>query len=154
MSNHNLVFVNQALLDTVDAALPELMNTNGLHAVLLIERSGMILTHAGEPPLHPDHMAAVASGLFSAMKTLIKTTRSEEFLVEIPSNGTVLQFNQVDASVLLLGYYFQGPSRHQASAALRALAERTRDLLSFDQTQDKRVEAGDFILDKLNEILK
>jgi predicted regulator of Ras-like GTPase activity (Roadblock/LC7/MglB family) len=154
MRTHSLVFVNQALLDTVDEALPGLMSGNGVSAVLLLERSGTILTHAGEPPLHPDHMAAVASGLFSAMKTLIKATRSEEFLVRIPSNGTVLQFNQVDSSVILLGYYADGPGGEKATTALRGLAERARELLSSDQTQDKRLEAGDFILDKLNEILK
>jgi hypothetical protein len=74
--------------------------------------------------------------------------------VQIPSNGTVLQFNQVDSSVLLVGYYATGPLSGEAALALRDLAEHARELLSSDQTQDKRMETGDFILDKLNEILR
>ncbi len=154
MSDFNNAVVNQAVVDVVGAALPAIMSGNGVSAVLLIERSGMILTHAGEPPLHPDHMATVAASIFSAMKTLIKATRSEEFLVTVPNNGTILQFNQVDSTIILVGYYQNGPMKEQAAATLRDLAERARDLLTTDQTQDRRLHTGDFIIDKLNELFR
>jgi predicted regulator of Ras-like GTPase activity (Roadblock/LC7/MglB family) len=150
----NLVFVNQTLLDAVDKRLPTLISEKNVRAILLVDRSGMILTYAGDPPLHPDQMAAVAAGIFGAMRTFIKATRSEEFLVHIPSNGTVLQFNQVDSTALIVGYYSDGDKGQNAADAIRQLADTARDIMTTEQTHDRRIETGDFIIDKLNEILK
>lgn len=149
--NDNLVYVNSDVLARVEARLGDVLHASGATALLLIERSGAVLATAGDPPLHPDEMGALAAGIYGAMKALVKATRAEDFVVRLPQTNMGLQFRQVDGRLFLCAFYTADFDEQAVREGMADLAAEAVETLK-DQTSSRRSDLGAFIEGKLNEI--
>lgn len=153
MSPGNVTYVNPQILERVENQLQEVLKDTGAMAILLIERSGVVLATAGEPPLHPDQMGGVAAGVFGAMKTIMKASRAQDFVINVPVNGTCLEFHHIDNLVFLCAFYADSLPRERIRDGLTRLAHHALNSLVSEEAGDHKIGSTSFIEEKLNEML-
>jgi hypothetical protein len=156
MNGHdrNITYIDPRILEAVEKRLRVVMNGSGMTCVLLVDRSGAVLTNAGDPWLHPDEMGAIAAGVFSAMRRLIKASRTDEFIVKIPNNNAFIQFYSLDNRLFLCAFYNEEKAEDTVLKELEQLASDARNAITMSETSDWHVDNFDFISDKLNELFK
>jgi hypothetical protein len=150
----SIVYIDSAVLERVESKLGAVLHGTGATAILLIDRSGLVLASQGDMPLNPDDMGAVAAGTFSAMRTIIRASRDEEFIVRIPGNSLNLQFREVDHRVFLLAFYSDSGAEESVRSGLAELAEDACNSLTQDRTEDRRMDNLSFIGERLSDILE
>lgn len=153
MKSSTLRFVNSATLERVEAHLAQTIRTTGAQSVLLIDRSGVVLATAGETPLHPDLMGATGAGVFGAMGSMIKASRTDEFSISIPANNAQFYFQAVDRRLFLLAFFTDPASADKVRAGLKELASEAVESLSQDSVEPVDGSVN-FITEKLNELFK
>jgi len=153
MPSRNIVYVDPGVLARVDERISSVLKSTNSSAILLIERSGVVLASKGDPPIHPDQMGAVAAGVYAAMNTMMRATRSEEMLMQLPDKDALLLFQYVDAGVFLCAFFHNPEDTNKVRVGLRALASEARCAVTEEQTQEMR-DAGsvEYIEEKLNEL--
>ncbi len=149
---NNILHVNSEVLARVEARLSEVLQASGATSLLLVERSGAVLATAGDPPLHPDEMGALAASIHGAMKALVKATRAEDFVVRLPEANMGLQFRHVDDRMFLCAFYTAGYDEESVREGLAALAADALEVLKGETSAGRRADLGAFIEEKLNEI--
>ena len=152
MTRSNITYVDPRVLQKVESTLQGVLDGSHASGILLIDSSGAVLASRGELPMHPDQIGAVAAGMFGAMKTMIKATRADEFIVRMPQNGMNLQFHHVDKTVFLCAFYADPADESSVRAGMTELAAKARNTLTEDQTAGRRMGSVSFIEEKLNEI--
>lgn len=153
MARTSIVYIDSTVLERVENRLDTVVRATGATAILLIDRSGLVLASLGDLPLAPDDMGAVAAGTFAAMRTMIRASRNEEFIVRIPGNNLHLQFKEVDQRVFLLAFYGDADTEAAVRQGLAELAEDARNSLTQDRTEDRRMDHLNFIEERLSDIL-
>ena len=154
MSRTSILYVDPAILERVENKLGLILAETRASAILLIDRSGLVLASAGDPPLHPDELGAVAAGTIQSMSTMIRASHAAEFIVRIPENNSNLQFCDVDKRLFLMAYYADEDAEEEVRLALRELANAARNSLTEEQTTDRRIDNVSFIEQKLNQIFE
>ncbi len=154
MTRTSIIYVDPAVLERVESKLATVLQGTHASAILLVDRSGLVLASAGDPPMHPDEMGAVAAGTFQAMSSMIRASRAEEFIVRIPDNNANLQFFDVDKRVFLLAFYSDSRDEQLVRDGMRMLANEARNSLTEEQTADRRIDNVGFIEEKLNQIFQ
>ena len=152
MSPRNITFIDQQVLDLVESRIMRVLAETHATAILLIDQSGVVVAQAGTPPLHPDQMGAVASGVFSAMSAMIKASRAEHFVVRIPMNNANFQFHNVDGRLFLCAFYGSGQDEAAVEKGLTTLATEARNSLTDKKSGEWQADNISFIQDKLNEL--
>lgn len=150
----NVSFVDPAILSKVEANISRVLLETRCTAILLINRAGVVLAFAGEPPLHPNQIGAVGAGVYSSMSIIIRAARVESFSVRVPDNGSNLTFQTVDSGVFLCAFYSDAADQDKIQKELKQLARDARGALTIEQTADGRMENVSFITKKLNELFK
>lgn len=151
-SRSNITYVDPEVLEKVESRIQEILRQTRALAILLIDRSGLVLAAAGDPPLHPNQMGAVAAGVFSAMSTMIKASRAEEFTVYLRENHANFQFQHVDTGVFLCAFYADARDEELVRAGMKELSQYARNSITAEQTSEGRMDSELFIEEKLNEL--
>jgi hypothetical protein len=152
MARTSIIYVDPAVLERVESKLAVVLAQTHASAILLIDRSGLVLANAGDPPMHPDELGAVAAGTFQSMSSMIRASRAEEFIVRIPDNNANLQFCDVDKRVFLMAFYSDSRYEQAVREGLSDLANAARNSLTEEQTADRRMDNVSFIEQKLSQI--
>lgn len=149
-----VLHVNPEVLEKVERRIVLILQEIHASAVLLIDRSGLVLAWAGNPPLHPNEMGAVAAGVFGAMRTLLKTSRTEDFNISVTQSGSNLQFQHVESGMFLCAIYADRADEALVRAGLLSLAQEAVKSLTPNQPKSAQVETTNFIEEKLNELFR
>lgn len=152
MTRSSIVYIDPTVLERVEARISETLETSRAGAVLLVDKSGIVLASAGEPPLHPEQFAAMAAGVYSAMNVMIKASRTEDFVVHLPQNNAHFQFQYVDLGLFLCGFYTDADDEEAVRSGLRQLAVDARQSIAGDQGESGKPDNVNFIEEKLNEL--
>ena len=148
----DLVFVEPELLDRIEKQMERIMRETRCAAVMLIDRSGLVIAATGQIPMHPDQMGAMAASVYMAMGAMIKASRTDEFVVHLPASKTRFLFRYVDQRLFLCGFFGDTASETLVRAGIEELANGARNALSEKSTSSRKMEAVDFIEEKLNEL--
>jgi hypothetical protein len=148
------VLGRSVVLEKMGSRLPQIISDSRISAVLFIDCTGAVLASAGEVPLHPDQLGAIGAGICSAMHTMLKVARSEEFILRIPANNLNIQFHYVDKSLFLCGLYKQARDERTVRARLLEAIADVRKALAEEQTIDRRQDNVSYIEAKLNELFR
>jgi hypothetical protein len=149
-----VLHVNPEVLERIERRIVVMIHEIRASAVLLIDRSGLVLAWAGDPPLHPNQLGAVAAGISAATRSLIKANRTADFTVSVNEAGTNFHFQNVEEGTFLLAVY---PDHHDAElvrSGLDKLAQEARKTLTSNQPSSAPVESVSFIEEKLNELFR
>lgn len=152
MSRSKISYIDEKVLRQVEERIRAVLHDTHALAVLLIDRSGVVLSCAGDPPLHPEQLGALASGIFSAMSIMIKASRTDDFVVHIPGNQAHFQFQSVDDTVFLCAFYSDEHEDSRIRDQLKELARHATGSLSSEQSTGERLKSVSFIEEKLNEL--
>lgn len=147
-----IAYIDPDIFASIEEGIAQTRRDTGSTVVLLIDRSGAVITLAGEPPLHPRDLGAIAAGLFGAMETLIKAARLSEFEVRVPEITSTLVFVGVGHRLFLCAFHNDLASTETVRTGLRTLAESALKTMAEAQTAEKREISVSFIEDKLNEL--
>jgi predicted regulator of Ras-like GTPase activity (Roadblock/LC7/MglB family) len=149
-----LLHLTTEILERVERRILELLNETEASAVLLIDRSGLVIAWAGDPPLHPNQIGAVAAGIFSAMRAMIKAGRTEEFSIRMPESGSNFYFQHVEGGSFLCAIINGDAKDENLRKGLKNLASEARESFSQGQPPSSDPESLQFIEEKLNELFR
>ena len=62
MSRTSIIYVDPAVIERVEGKLGLVLTRSRASAIMLIDRSGLVLASAGDLPMHPDELGAIAAG--------------------------------------------------------------------------------------------
>lgn len=127
MSGEYLAFVNADDLEHLQQQVCLAKTASGASSMLLLDISGVVLACAGEPPLHPAQMGAMAAGMFAAMQAITSTTGADVFTVCVPSDNLFIEFLRVNDRLILLAI---SDEPETAVGAMRDLAPLAVNILS------------------------
>jgi hypothetical protein len=148
----DLVFVEPELLDRVEKQMGSVMQETHCAAVMLIDRSGLVIAATGQMPMHPDQMGAMAASVYLAMGAMIRASQTDEFIVHLPASNARFLFRYVDQRLFLCAFCSDTASETLVRAGLEELAHGARNALSDNGTAKRRLQSVDFIEEKLNEL--
>lgn len=154
MSRTSIIYVDPAVIERVEGKLGLVLTRSRASAIMLIDRSGLVLASAGDLPMHPDELGAIAAGTFQSMSVMIRASRAGEFIIRIPDNRSQMQFCDVDNRVFLLAFYGDPAAEEDIREGLRELAATARNSLTEEQTADRRIDNVSFIEQKLNQLFE
>ncbi len=149
-----VLHVNPEVLEKVERHIVSILQEIHASSVLLIDRSGLVLAWAGNPPLHPNEMGAVAAGVFAAMRTLLKSSRTEDFNISVAQSGSNLQFQHVENGMFLCAVYADRVDEALVRNGLLTLAQEAVKSLTPNRDNAVQVETTNFIEEKLNELFR
>ena len=156
MDKNNVLFVDSKVLAVVDNELPNLLKKTGCQCIMLVERSGIVLSVAGDPPLHPNEIGVTAAGLYAAMNLMIKMTQAEAFTIVVPADTVMWLFQYVSEHIFLLAHHPKHTDGVAKSvhAMLAKLAEKARLSLSEKSNEPKVITNLQYINERLDELLR
>ena len=153
---NNVYFVDAEVLSVVETELPDVIKKTGCLCVMLVERSGVVLSSAGEPPLHPNECGVTAAGIYAAMNLMIKATRANSFTIIVPANEAMWMFRFVSDQIFLLAHHpnYSEETSRNTHTVLDELSKKAKLSLSRKSTDPKVVENLQYINDRLDELLR
>ncbi|MGB9691905.1 MAG: hypothetical protein ACPL7D_07020 [Candidatus Sumerlaeaceae bacterium] len=150
--SRNIVFVDPEALARIEQQLRALVRKGHLTAVALVDRTGAILSHAGELPLSEEQMGATAAGVFSTISAVMPDSDRREFLVRMLTNQAVFRFIEVDDRLFVCTFCLVAPDDKILDAALKGLVEEARILLGDKTKRTPSTRSLEAINEKLNEL--
>ncbi|MCX7719150.1 MAG: hypothetical protein N2111_12230 [Candidatus Sumerlaeaceae bacterium] len=172
MSGEYLAFVNADDLERLQQQVRGAMSDSGANSIFLLDISGVVLACAGEPPLHPTQMGAMAAGIYAAMRQITSTTGTQTFSVCMPADSLFLEFLRVNQRLFLLGISSEADTAIEtlrnlapfAETALTSALERAEKAATNPDEADTapaslqqiatQLTSADFIESKLNELFR
>lgn len=131
-----IVHFSNEILEKMDEALDHLLDDSKAKCVFVIDRTGCILSSAGDfHPLAPDTMAAVAAGVIAALNTMVSRSASPEVSVRF-YGGVVERIHYMllaDRMILCMMHTRQATSG-QIRTAARAFSAQIAHLIASDKT--------------------
>lgn len=158
-----IVQFSNDILEQIDDALESLIQESKAKCAVVIDRTGVILSSAGDfHPIAHDTMGAVAAGVIAALNTMVSRASSPEVSVKF-YGGEIdkIHFLVIQERLILCMLH----SRHTTSGQIRAAAKTFTStiipLIEKDKNQGPDAEQGkdlaksvQYIETKLNEMFK
>jgi hypothetical protein len=153
MAGDHCYFICPALLDHVQSRLGNILDCPGVNAVMLADSNGTVIASEGDPPIHPSQLGLIAGSIDTAMATMMRASRSDEFLVRMPGNNLNLHFHQIDQHVFLCVVHRDARDEQCVRTKIHEILEDALRIADEEQTIDRRVDNVTYITQKLNQLL-
>ncbi len=150
--NRQIVFVDPEALGHFESHLRALVQQGRVSAAALVDRTGAILSYAGDLPLPEEQMGATAAGVFSALSSIIPGMDRKEFVVQMLTNQVLFRFTEVDERLFVCVFCLVAREDKQLDAALTNLVKEARALLADHATRKPSSHSLQAISEKLNEL--
>ncbi len=157
-SSGELLQFSSALLEKIDAAVELLLAGSRARCILVIDRSGLIVSSGGDfSDVGSDTMGAVGAGVVAALRTLVADKETPEISIKLyGSDIGRIHFMVLANRLILLMMHSRENSTGEVRAASRQFASNILPLLREESEKmhdtDELVRSVQYIETKLNEM--
>jgi predicted regulator of Ras-like GTPase activity (Roadblock/LC7/MglB family) len=160
-SSSGLIFFSSEVLEQIDRALLDLLEESKAKCAVLIDRTGCILSSAGDfHPMAEENMGAVAAGVIAALNTMVARASSPEVSVRFyGSDIDKIHFTVVADRLILCMLHSRQTTSGQIRSAAKAFSTVAKKLvesakISDDTESEDLARSVQFIENKLNDMFK
>jgi len=155
-----LIHFSSEALQRIDLALDDLLAESKARCVFVIDRTGCILSSAGDfHPLAPETMAAVAAGVIAALNTMVSRATSPEVSIRF-YGGNIDRIHYMLLADRVILCMMHGKST--TTGSIRAAAKKCGTIMEslIDSDKCSIYDAGtviksvSYIESKLNDLFK
>lgn len=157
-----IIYFSNEVLEQVDDALEVLLDESKAKCAMVIDRTGCILSSAGD--FHPhaqDTMGATAAGVIAALNTMVARAASPEVSVKFyGSEIDKIHFMLLGDRLILCMLHSRHTTSGQIRAAAKAFSNTALPILRSEKTKEPATGGEDlaksvlYIESKINELFK
>ncbi len=159
-SSGELLQFSSNLLEKIDAAVELLLAGSRARCVLVIDRTGLIVSSGGDAShVGSDTMGAVGAGVVAALRTLVADQETPEISIQLyGSEIGRIHFMVLANRLILCMMHSRDNSTGEVRAAARQFANNILPLLREESEKmydtDELVRSVQYIESKLNEMFR
>lgn len=159
-SASGLVHFSDDTLVSLDKALEILLEDSKARCALVIDRTGCILTFAGDfHPIGKEVMGATAAGVVAALNTMVATASSPEVSIRLyGSDVDKIHFYLIADRLILCVLYSRRTTAGVIRSAARTFAQTIRPIIDKDRSyaprNDGLMRSVQYIESKLDDVFR
>ena len=159
-SGTGIVHFSNEVLEQMDSLLDEMLDESKAKCAMVIDRSGCILSSAGEfHPLSQDNLGATAAGVIAAMNTMAARATSPEISVKFyGAEVDKVHFLVLADRLILCLMHSRNTTTGQVRAAAKAFAQQAIPLIAKEKGSESEganlAKSVQYIESKINEMFR